>query len=51
MVSGFNLDKNRPMIMVFDATGSPKFFSARRCCFIVSIKFTNVSGVSSVSLG
>lgn len=51
MVSGFNLDKNRPMIIVFDVTGSPKFFNARRCCFIVSIKFTNVSGVSLVSLG
>jgi hypothetical protein len=51
MVSGFNLDKNRPMIIVFDVTGLPKFFKARRCCFIVPIKLANVFGVSLVSLG
>jgi hypothetical protein len=49
--TGFNLDKNRLMITVFEVIGSPKSFRARRCSFIVRIKFAKVFGVSLFSLG
>lgn len=50
MVSWFNLERKNPMIMVFDVTGSPKFFNELRWCLIVSIKFVKVSGVFLVNL-